>query len=271
MHAGGSSSDPYQLIPIIQSPGGTNLFDTGGYDLRGRGAPVAVDSVLSTAVILSWGQSYSANSATGGYVVTQAQNHNFSIHNGAIYVSLSNLLGCSDVGDGTECFIARLGDKIIAGGAKQRVIMVPISIGGTHISQWAVGGSLNHRLVVVAKRLAAAGLTVTHTMVSIGSGDAVLGTTKAAFKTGMQSALDTLTANGITATAYLEKDTWIGGSVPAGGAAIRTGIDEMVNGTTIKAGPDSDTLNNTNRHDTTHWNATGADAVSVLWKAALGL
>lgn len=45
----------------------------------------------------------------------------------------------------------------------------------------------------------------------------------------------------------------------------------MVNGTTIFAGPDTDTLTGaTNRQASlVHFNATGADACATLWKTAL--
>lgn len=279
MFAGGSRSDPYYLAPTTQNPSGTRFYaDTGGYDLTGRGAPVAAASALTTAVLLSIGQSYAANSATGGYTVTQAQNHNFSIHNGAIYTSKANVLGCSNVGDGIECFLPRLADSIITGGAKQRVILVPTCIGGTNWGQWSVAntaasnsGYLNHRITVAALRLAAAGVAPTHVMASMGSGDASLGVSKANCKLYIQSVRDTLTNNGISATLYLEKCTWISGGQPAGATAIRDAMDEMVNGTTIKAGPDTDVYNNTYRQDTTHWNGTGCASVAADWKTSLGL
>lgn len=271
MFAAGALIDPYALVPIVQSPNGFPLNDTGGYDLTGRGAPVPALSGLRRNVLLSFGQSYITNSATGGYVVTQAQNHNLCLHNGAIYPSKANMLGCSDVGDGVECNLSRLGDMIIAGGALERVIQVPIAIGGTHIAQWAPGGLLNHRIGAALRRVRDASLAVDKIMLSIGAGDAAMGTTTPAFQAGVVATRATFVANGCNAPMYLEKCNFIGGVVLAGAPAIYAAIDNLVDGVTYFAGPNSDTLDATYRHDGAHWNAAGSAASAGLWKTALGL
>lgn len=67
----------------------------------------------------------------------------------------------------------------------------------------------------------------------------------------------------------LAKSTYIAGvAYPA----IRSAIDELVNGSTLFAGPDTDTLTGTavNRQaDGTHFKAAGADAAADLWIASI--
>jgi hypothetical protein len=261
--ASGSAFDPFRLAR-------TDAHPLGLYNLDGR-TWVPTLSASSKVVIVAFGQSLIGNNSGSGYSIVNSLNHNFCLQNGAVYQSLPRLLGAAD-SFAQDNFLARLADKIITGGAKQRVILAPFGADGSVIADWAVGGGLNHWIAAMARSIVAAGLASDAIITcSIGESDALAGTSQSAFQNALTSALSTFAANGLSVTSYIEKCTWIAGSQPAGATAIRAAIDAAVNGTTIKAGADSDTLNNSNRQDTTHWNATGADAVASLWKTALGL
>lgn len=260
--ASGSPTDPFVLRR-------NDVHPLGYYVLDGR-VQVPTLSTLTNKVLVSLGQSLAGNNSSGTYSIVNSTNHNFCYFNGATYQSKARLLGCDDSMH-QENFLARLADKIITAGTVQRVVLCPMNSDGTVIADWIPGGHSNHWITAMCNRLASVGLVPDAVMWSLGESDAQAGTSQATFQAGMTAAIATFTAGGVSCPHYLEKCTWIAGSQPAGAAAIRAAIDALVNGTTIKAGPDTDTLNNTNRQDTTHWNATGADAAAALWKTALGM
>lgn len=260
----GSISDPYHLIEHPEFA--VSFYDTAGY--------TQVDATLvggqSTAVIVCVGQSNICNSGNATYTPANALNHHLCICNGGCYQAKSNLLGCNTQPNGNGNWIARLADKLITAGTYTRVILVPIGIGGTVISQWAAGGIFNHRIGVCNNRLTAAGLTATHVIWHQGESDEGAGTSQADYTTGLNSVISTFRTSSFnalkTAKFFPCKVSWFNGSTSA---AIQAAQAAVVDNVTIFAGADSDSLDGTNRYDNTHFNATGQDAIAGLMKTII--
>jgi hypothetical protein len=258
MYSATSQPDPYH-IKEYDNPVVRGFNNTRGYT---QADPRPVDGE-DTAVIILIGQSNNANHASGFYTVTQGRNHNFNIYDGGVYQTKSTLLGCgggNDSAGNNHHWAARLGDKLIAQGVYERVILAPISIGNTPISAWETGGFLNHRIIVLCKRLIATGLTPTMILQHHGESDAVLGTTAAAYTASLNSAISTFRAYGVSAPYFI--------ALASGDSDVRTGQATAVNNSAgVYAGPDADTV--TGRYDGLHWNASGADEHADLWVSTI--
>jgi hypothetical protein len=261
---GGSTIDPYILndntATILASPIYKNFL--GKTQVQPPG-PVGGQS---TAVILALGQSNITNWHNAIYTPTNALVHQIYIYNGGVYSLADPVVGID--GPPTQgTLLGRLGDKLINASKYARVVFVPIGVGGSSVTDWAVGGGLNHRIGVGVARAKSLGFTFTHIMWMQGEVDSVNAMPQATYTTNLNSVISTVTGLGVTATFWIALETWENGGLPAGSAAIRAAQAAPVNGTTVKQGPDLDTLDGTNRWDLAHFNATGSDAAAGLWNA----
>lgn len=256
-----SLADPYKLSYVHDY--GIGFQDTGG---RTQVSPALVGGE-STLVMVVPGQSLSGNWSGTVFTPVNTKTENFNFFNGGVYRAQDPLLGCDGVAGN---LFTRLADKIITEADYQRVIIAPIGLGGSPFSIWQ--GSAAERITVLGRRLSAAGLLSADIKICLqqGESDAQLATTEANCETAILAIRSAMTTAGITGPMYVAKSTWANG-IPAGGTAVRNACTDVVNGTTIFAGPDTDTLNNTNRDATLiHFNATGAAAAANLWYTALG-
>lgn len=274
MFAAGSAVDPFFFaeLPPGSSSGTIGMSSYVNLDGRTQVDPRLVPG-QSTAVFLTAGQSNGQNCVCSGpgtgvfYTPTNSLVQNLNIYNGGLYTAKDPLLGHDNsLGGGTwQC---KLGDLLINAGKYQRVIFVPISIGGTVVSQWAAGGALNARLAAAVRRIEAIGLPLTALLWCQGETDAVNGTGQSAYAASLSSVISTVT--GLISTKILVAlETWDAGALPAGSTAVRAAQAQVVDNITTFQGPDGDTLDNTNRFDTTHWNATGRDNFATGWKTAI--
>jgi hypothetical protein len=87
-----------------------------------------------TVVILIAGQSNAGNHGGGDPYVARDQVDNFNLKDGLCYHAADPLLGTTAEGAN---FATRLGDLLIDAGAFDRVILVPIAVGGTTMEEWA--------------------------------------------------------------------------------------------------------------------------------------
>jgi hypothetical protein len=257
---GGASSEPYAL---------RDLFDPALYGTPNRNADGLTQvnpnlvSGETTCVILAAGQSTIANSGNGTYTKTNSKIHCLNIYNGGMYSAVNPLLGVTGTG---ENFLIRLADKMITAGKYQRVILVPLAIGSTNASNWAVGGFVNERLGVAALRTLALGLTPTYFIWQQGEADCALGTSQSNFSNSLTSIISTIRGPLPTTPIYISQTT-MQNSITS--SAIRAAQAAAVGGT-VFAGPDTDSLTGTNRQgDGTHFTAAGNDALAGLWNAKL--
>lgn len=220
-----------------------------------------------TAVFVIAGQSNATNVAPDQYTPTNlAKIDNLSIYDGGTYQGKDPLIGCRNSGGN---LFTRMADKLITDDIYDRVVLIPIAISATKVSEWAADPSLYDRLSVAASRANAVGLTVTAYLWQQGESETTLGTSQAAYAADLATAIGRPRANGWDAPWILAKSTYINGATSS---AVRAALAAAVNGTDIFAGPDTDTLAGTavNRQvDDTHFTTAGAIAAAALWVTAI--
>src|SRR5690242_8495277 len=121
-------------------------------------------------VALLIGQSNAANyGETRGTAPPDVVN----FYRGKCYAARDPLLGADGKGGSVW---TRMATKLIAHGVFDRIVLVPIGIGGTTIDNWTPGGMLHARIETSLGFLAASGLRVTHVLWHQGESDAARGT-----------------------------------------------------------------------------------------------
>jgi hypothetical protein len=103
---------------------------------------LAINPALRTLVLITAGQSHFCNTQPSLFVpVNTAVIDNFSIYDGAAYNIGGQMLGCTNnVTSATPGNAsARVADLLVTNGKFDRVIVVPIAVGGTYVSDWATG------------------------------------------------------------------------------------------------------------------------------------
>lgn len=188
-----------------------------------------------------------------------------NVWDGGTYRAAEPLLGTSDR-RGNMMFQAA--DKLITAGVTARIILIPIAMGATSITEHQPGTVNFDKLIVAARRASAVGLNVDAVLWQQGEQDAASGMSQATYQAAFSTMLATFRAEHGNIPWFLAKSTTYANS--ANGPNIRAAIDALVNGTDILAGPDCDIINGlANRYDYVHPNATGAAAMSTLWVEAL--
>lgn len=220
---------------------------------------------------LTWGQSQGTNvGATPGTVANPTLHFNISLQDGAIYRAADPLLSIPNPGGSIWL---KLGDSLITAGNYDRVIWLPLNIGSTPIAAWRAGGVCHYRLHAACSRLAALGIPASRiTILTMnGESDAAAGTTQAVMEAGYQEIRGVFDAYGLsTSPMYVPKESMVMGVT---NSTIRAAQANVVNETTIKAGPDFDTLDAATYRGGptgTDFSDVGVAAAAPLWKTALG-
>ena len=256
-----SQSDPNMLqsvVPYVQ--------ETYSYAGRTQVNP-ATAKTGNYRAFLCWGQSQGTNVSTTPHTVTNPTKHfNVSLQNGGIYQAADPLLSVAGTGGSIW---ATLGDSLITAGNYDNVIWLPVNVGSTAIVEWRNNGVCVHRIRAAVSRLFALGIPASNITIlaMIGESDANAGTSQATMQAGFTEVRSIFDNVGLTSAMYVPLESWFSG---ASNSTIRAAQAAVVNGTTIKSGPDFDTLNNTNRGGGTDFNDTGVAAAAGLWKTALG-
>jgi hypothetical protein len=275
--------DPYSLVPPVASvAGGATCGQFPDWDnINGR-VQVNLSSLTGTTLVLVIaGQSLSTNCVNSTYTPTNTGKVlNFSICDGGTYQSKDPHLGCTGYHPNLPsnpwptglAYGSRLADLLINAGKATNVILVPIGVGGSNILDWQVGGGNNPRIAVTAARLAAAGLSPTAFLFNQGTSNNN-GTTQVTYQTAGASMISTIRAQSgwTNVPIFIAQESMASnGTTSAAVRAAQAALVDHVN--KVWAGPDTDSLNNTNRQsDNLHWNATGSAALAALWQTALGL
>ena len=256
-------------------------FDNNrGYSVAGSKTvrAISLNTGIRNLVLITAGQSNLASVGPTAYTPTNAAVlDNFSVYSGLNYAAADPLLGSTFhpllgsgvVGGGVSL---RLADLLVTNGKFDRVFIVPIAMGGTAISQWRSGGALYGNIAATMARLADRGLApgttgVTYAFVwGHGESDTTLATTQATYQAGLGEVLTTLFTTGFDGRAFINQQTWNAGTTSS---AIRAAQAAVVNGTTIFAGADADTLDATKRQaDNVHFNDTGmSDFATLMYNA----
>lgn len=129
----------------------------GFSDTRGRiEIPCASLRGGRTMVALAFGQS---NAGNHGETLYRPAKPVYNYYRGRCYEAADPLLG--PTGDAGTVW-TRLADRCIRSGLYDRVLIIPIAVGTTTVSEWAPGGYLNRLLVQTIRDVSSLGLTITH-------------------------------------------------------------------------------------------------------------
>lgn len=276
---GGGGPDPFALqftgVYDCASEGGFTFNCNEAYNVTFGRTPrnLTINTGIRNLVLISAGQSNRQSEAPSAYTQTNPNAiDNFNIQDGAIYPYVDPALGTGYIATGIPTggpgsVASRVADKFISGGQFDRVIAVPVAIGGSMVADWATGGRLANRLCVTMRRLAARGITPSTTNVTFGiewgQGESENGvTSQATYTTLLNQVISNAAACGFVGRWFVSIETWNAGNVWAPVQAAQTAI---VNGTTIFQSANADSLNATNRvSDNIHFNDTGIAALATL-------
>lgn len=262
-----STPDPMALPNeyAAQFPGGNR--STQGKTLRDpRTLPAA-----TTGVFIIAGQSNACNITPSASTLSHGANiHNLNVYDGGLYSGADPLIGCQNVPTrGPGNVFTRMADKLITDGKYTNVVLIPIAIGATTVHSWVADITLNQKIIVAARRAAAINLPVKAFLWMQGEIDNANGTSQVSYAADLASVIAIPRNAGFSAPWLIGKCTWNLGTSSAAVQAAQAGI---INGTTIFAGANTDSLTGTavNRQaDNTHLSDAGAVSAGNLWAAAI--
>lgn len=265
-----SAPDPYAIIDVASPSTAPSNINTNGLTPRS----LAINPALKTLVLITAGQSLMANVfgptvyvPTNGSVID-----NLNIYDGAAYAFGSNpTIGTGGVGGNVA---PRIADMFVSNGIFNRVIVVPIAVGGTPISQWVGTGPFAGRFAVAMKRLAARGITPTTPGVTFavvwgqGEKDTDLGTTQAAYASNLNAWIAAARSAGYPGRIFVNIETMSSSVVSS---AIQAAQISVVNNVDVWQGANWDALGTSYRSDGTHPSDAGASALATaLYNAIHG-
>lgn len=236
------------------------FVDTGGRTKIG----CATLTAPNTAVLLTLGQSNAGNHGEAPFVPTEAV-FNFDPADGACYTAREPLLGAT--GSGSSPW-TRLGDRLIAASLYDKVVIVPIAIGGSSVTDWASGDG-HTRLVSAVRGVVSAGLSISHVLWHQGETDAINGMSGETYARHLTAVLRSVRTLGVSAPIYIAQaslcmDSPRNDDIREGQRAVVTRLEGII------AGPDTDTLTGPDmRYDGCHFTAQGLDAHAELWFEAM--
>jgi hypothetical protein len=227
-----------------------------------------------TALVVAIGQSLisNENDTTLHTPTNAAKVDNLDPYTGQMWRGRDPWLGCAGV---VGSWLGKFADDTINSGMFARVIIEPIGIGGRPPVDWNRSGRYNHRAMIALKRVRdLVGPTpgvntfpmVFWMMQGATAESPVDGhvTTYSNYIEDFTQIHSLMAGLGIGWPWYVSRTTYVAGVTKAD---IRQAQSDVVNGTSIRAGPDTDTV--TARVDGVHFTAAGCDQVASLWHAAV--
>ena len=252
---------------------GAGFTDTGGRTLRAQ----TLNPAVRNLVLIIAGQSNMISIGSAAHtIVNGTVLDNFNVYDGATYAAAEPLLGtqyalASLGGDAKCCLGTKVGDGLITAGKFDRVLLVPVAIGSTVVSQWG-NGEMKDRIPTAIARLAARG-TVEGTNVTFaimwgqGESDAVAGTSQANYQASFGQMVTRARAAGMAGKIFCAIQSR---QTSTNNATIRAAQAACVNnGAGIYAGPDVDAITAGRYGDGTHLDTAGLASATTAWLAAL--
>ena len=250
------ASSPYYLAPGNGMPASVNAADPlgGFFDATGR-TYVSLGSLSGTkALIITTWQSNIENAALGTFTPTNKTALNFSLCDRGVYRCANPVLGTSqnNTSLGSNSANCQIADSLITAGTYADVIMAPMAIGGTLCSEWAAGGDMNQRIVVLMNALKARGLTPATGFVGDvwvvahgGETDAISSPVEATLATCIRAFAQAFTNNGLTNFRFfVSTESMVSNSTNAIVTAAQA--DAVASGcSTCRAGSNVDSLTQT--------------------------
>ena len=211
----------------------------------------------STAVILAFGQSNSANHGQGSY---ECHNQVFNYFNGDLYQAKEPLLGAS----GNGCSVwTRLADLLIDQQRYKKIIIIPIGIGSSTVECWSEG-NCNKKLQKALQFIKNDSIRVTHIVWHQGESDNIENTPKEIYKKKLAEVLRQIRAFSITAPIYVCTATYHP-SITQKWNGIDTAIQRaqqefILENDGVLAGPNTDLIDlAADRYDGVHFSERGLD------------
>lgn len=252
--------DPFFLNDNNPLVGATSIYrGTVGLTPRSQ----SINPAQKTLVMIVDGQSQAGNVAPTTYIPTNSSAiDNFNIYDGASYPVAGPLLGAQYnppvYGGGN--LAPKIADKFVTNANFDRVILVPMAVGATQISDHSTG-SLSGRIGVVMARLASRGITPATTGTTWaylwmqGETDEAVGTTQVNYAAGLATVLANAIAAGFSGRMFVAEETW---NVGVTSAAVQAAQVAFVNGTTVFSASNMDAIGAGSRFaDQTHLNDAG--------------
>jgi hypothetical protein len=262
MLCAGSASDGLTQIYIsVSEPANISVSGKTQTILRGL-------NPATTCVLVMAGQSIGANSTIGGsfYAPTHASHiFNVNAYDGSCTLGVGPLIGTSGTGDNYQVQIA---DQIVSSGLNSYtdVILCPVSIAGSALHNWIPTDNLYWQYpLAAAQQLKRLGFPPTAFLWDQGTSDSP--TSQATYTTELLQVIgltSSFSAPWVIALSTMQTDF-------STLSAVRAACVAVVNGTTIRSGPDLDSLGSTYRQtgNLPHFNPTGLTAAAALWYSAL--
>jgi hypothetical protein len=294
--SGGGPPDPFTLQESLIVPAlglwanNAGFNDTQFIGTRTLRASPQINTGVANLVLILAGQSNVASEAPSAYSPTNSTVvDNLNIYDGGIYAWADPPLGStwayqSFGGTGSTCGTlqscghvgARISDLFINAGTFARVIVAPVAVGGTTISQWDTG-PLSNRICVAIGRLANRGITPSVTNVTFaivwGQGESETTSTTLQYQTAITNILNRAKACGFSGRFFVNKETFGAGATNANVQSAQTGIVDSVN---FWAGANADALTGTacsasacRRADNTHFTDAGATSLAAAIQSAM--
>lgn len=261
MYGAGTPLDPYSTLDLDPTHRPWQGGEAGLVGLIRR-SPRIQTGVSACALIIA-GQSNGANHMGGTYNVfydTQVDVLNF--RDGGIYPVTTPIVGASGI-DGQ--WLGRLGDILVDNGHYDRVILVPVAVGNTSVSDWS-DGNVRNNIITAVRRCRALGLPP---RVLWQQGENDTATSQSDYAARLTRVISRSQIDGgPTIPWLLGRSTYnAGGPI----ATVRAAIASLVNGVSIFDGADTDTLTGTTYRtpELTHFNLAGGQAAAELWRQAL--
>jgi hypothetical protein len=272
-----SLQDPFRLPETPASFGPVvsgalwngNQAYTSASDRTVRG--LTVNTSIKNLVVLVAGQSLRSSQLPTDFALTNSTViDNFSVYDGAMYAYKHPVIGSTYVGNanggGPGFLWGKVADLFITNGIFDRVIIVPLAIGGSDIQPWA-SGYLATKIPVALARLAARGI-VPRTNVTFaiewgqGESDNQGATTTANYLSMLNTVIANAFSAGFSGRFFVAKESWIQG---VAATRITDAQTSAVNGTTVFASGNLDSLDGTYRDvQNTHFNDAGGTAAATL-------
>jgi hypothetical protein len=217
-----------------------------------------------TMIVLTFGQSNSANYGLGTYTCKNQEIYNY--YKGDLYKAKEPLLGA----DGGACSVwTRVADMLIDSGLYKKVVIIPCGIGSTSVGCWD-NGPCHVKLAQTLDYLKKDHIQLTHIFWDQGETDNVDSTTKAQYKERLGNIIKFIRANQFNAPFFPSITSYcsFGNDNPMGiDTQITNAQNEIIKEVkNVKRGPNTDSINLAYyRYDFLHFTEAGLDVLAHQW------
>lgn len=229
----------------------------------------------TTGVFVTIGQSRIANNSASGsvqYVCTNlGKCINLNPYDGQFYTADDPVLGASaSTGFMRAGWHGRLCDKLINAAKYTQVVMIPIAMGGSSVTDWDSGGIYHDRIRAASALLTAMSITPTAWLWQQGTTDSINGMGQTTYQTALRSIISY--QRGLSGRStdkwMIALDTIHDADVTS--SALRAAQTAVAGDSNNSLGPDCDTLTLAGAFsDGTHFTNTGNDSVAGLWSTKI--